>query len=894
MLSTPPLGSQLQRNYHAFLVKLATEEGSFYPDSDNGILEFLKLDETIKKEYIDSTKISITEEEFYFARRFLALIYLTGGEHFTKNDGSQINHREVYKAQEILPANFDSADEVFITDGSKTLDDRIEHLASKITSQQVDKFYQRLVEKRPSYFYGEDDTTPQKRYNLEGKGSLDVENYISYAEMGVSAMIQVAGKTNFINDGDRYNAGIISKIDDHQKEGHIVGLIGPRVEIGDAMEPLQLVKGKHKIQKDLFLAKISSKKSTADFGRIRNVNQEFVEGHELIWNKFYLGQSELANEGQLIEERLKHRLYISYKKFLAHAVANSSDQKKAYIRVSGIGDGSWCLGKAGFAEKIGLAVGGAFAKALSELSDEQKSKIGTVHFSQFKHENYQKGFDKFFETSPNALATKTDGKIIKFGDIKISSCRDAPFSSKLPADALDQELFNLYAWDAGSRPGNEIFHRKPTLSGDPAAACCSAIGVTANPNVNKALLTSIQIVKKDYTSQDLTQFKPQEVVHKIKAPDPVLASASSDSGVTDSPVNEVKIQEMERVLKDLFGVDKVTTLKSAKNFYINFPIASGAEFDNAFQQASSVSEYLKNHYQIKGGEGRDKKSVVAHIDKEVNYQGEKEALKGQSNLHSVGILLTFQDVDQIIEKQKEIQQKKDGAEKFKSLMSSNVGVDISIEPFHHGDVSCGISLGKDKAKAEGIIQELFDAGIARDGGGSKTLIAVNKENGSFCFDGSLSQDQIKEYKIILSEANKTAIEGSVDGKFDQIFKKVKDAQENKHQTASFPSKATGSPIPVEDLNGNGNGNGNGNENENENDPKSHDQNCWDKSKPWIGAGVAGLGGFGAVLLSSSALGLAVVSAPVIVPAVIVGGFVATAVFVAVKSSQAENVESRSV
>jgi hypothetical protein len=78
MLSTPPLGSQLQRNYHAFLVKLATEEGSFYPDSDNGILEFLKLDETIKKEYIDSTKISITEEEFYFARRFLALIYLTG------------------------------------------------------------------------------------------------------------------------------------------------------------------------------------------------------------------------------------------------------------------------------------------------------------------------------------------------------------------------------------------------------------------------------------------------------------------------------------------------------------------------------------------------------------------------------------------------------------------------------------------------------------------------------------------------------------------------------------------------------------------------------------------------------------------------------------------------
>jgi hypothetical protein len=859
-----PLSSELQGNYDAFLAKLATEGGAFYQGSDNGIKAFLALKEDKKKEYIDSTKISITEEEFYFARRFLALIYLTGGEHFTKTDGSPINHKQVYQSESILPAIFDQGDEAFIVDGSKALGDKIEHLASKITPQQVDKFYQRLVEKRPSYFYGSSDKAPQIRLN--SKGDLDVENYISYSEMGLSAMIQVAGKTNFINDGNRYNSGFVSNDDDHEKEGHIAGLIGPRVEIDNAMEPLQLVKGKHKEQKDLFKQKIgvSSDIQTADFGRIKDVNQDFVEGHELIWNKFYQGQSEIADEGQLIEQRLQHRLYISYKKFLAHAVENSSDQKKAYIRVSGIGDGAWCVGKPGFAKEIGLAVGGAFAKALSELTDDQKSKIGTVHFSQFGHDNYQKGFDQILANTQDKGIEKTSDKITKFGNIKISSCQDAPFSSKLPDNASDQELFNLYAWDAGSLPGNEFFHRKPSLSGDPAAACCSAIGVTANPNVNKALLTSIKVVKKDYTFQALTGFKPQEADLKVKAPDPVLAHASSHSAMAGLNYDDTKINEMEEVLKDLFGVDKVTKLESDENFYINFPIASQAEFDNAFQQASLTSKHLKNNYQIGGGDAREQKSVVAHIGKKVDYKGEKEDLRGQNNLHSVGILLTFEDVDQIIKKQKEIAQKKADAERFKNLMSSNKGVDISIEPPYCGDVSCGVSLGKDKAKAEEIIQYLFNAGIRGGRGEKKALIAVDKENERYYFDGSLSEDRIKEYKIILSEANKAAIESN-DGKFNQIFGKIKEAQEAPGEQKAQEAQHTqikGKPDGSSEF--------------------------WNNAKPWVVAGVAGGVIFGGSLLCASALGFAVVSAPVIVPAVIVGGAVAVVAFNLAKNSNSQS------
>lgn len=867
MLQTQSLSSELQNNYDAFHAKLKTEGKSFYPGSDNGINSFLRLEEGKKKEYIDSTKISITEEEFYFARRFLALIYLTGGEHFTKTDGSPINHKQVYQNQGILPPKFDTEAEKFINNKTNVLEDKIEHLASKINPQQVDKFYQRLVKNRPSYFYGYDDAQPPQRIN--SRGSLDLENYISYSEMGVSAMIQVAGKTNFINKGDRGNRGQIFTNDDHQKEGHIAGLIGPRVEIDDAMEPLQLVKGKHKEQKDLFERKIrASPNKTADFGRIKAVNRDFVEGHELIWNKFYQGQSEIADEGQLIEQRLQHRLYISYKKFLAHAVENSSSGKKAYIRVSGIGDGCWCLYKTGYSKAIGKAVGGAFAKALAELSDDQKDKIGTVHFSQWEHDNYQEGFNQFCESISHEIVEKTGGKVTKFKNIKISSCTTAPFSSKLPAEASDQVLFNLYAWDAGSLPGNEFYNREPSLSGDPAAACCSAIGVTANPNVNKALLTSIQVVKKDYTFQALTGFKPQEADLKVKAPDPVLAHASSPSAIARSNYDDEKINEMESTLKALFGVDKVTKLKSDKNFYINFPIASQAEFDNAFQQASSTSEHLKNNYQIGGGDGRDKKSVVAHIGTELDYKGEKEALRGKSNLHSVGILLTFENVDQIIKKQKEIAQKKANAERFKKLMSSNMGVDISIEPPYCGDVSCGISLGKDKAKAADIIQDLFNAGIVNDTNGKKTLIPVDKENGRYCFNVSLPKDRIKEYKIILSEANKNAIERD-DGKFHQIFEKIKEAQGGQQEAPGEQKAIEAQDIQIKDK------------------PDGSSE-LWNNAKPWVVAGVAGGVTFGGSLLCASALGFAVVSAPVIVPAVIVGGAVAVVAFNLAKNSNSQS------
>jgi len=45
----------------------------------------------------------------------------------------------------------------------------------------------------------------------------------------------------------------------------------------------------------------------------------------------------------------------------------------------------------------------------------------------------------------------------------------------------------MYPWDGNSFPGNEYWRGLLMVSGDPAAASCSAIAELQNPFINKAL-----------------------------------------------------------------------------------------------------------------------------------------------------------------------------------------------------------------------------------------------------------------------------------------------------------------------------------------------------------------------------------------------------------------------
>ncbi|MCE2983999.1 MAG: DUF4804 domain-containing protein, partial [Parachlamydia sp.] len=116
-------------------------------------------------------------------------------------------------------------------------------LYSEMTQEQ---FIDRLLIKRPLVFHLNTDkyllqTAEQGSGGFEAIGKegealpLTLQNYLSYDEMQISALLGVSTPTYFINSGKRYNRGLLSQ-EDYQKTGVYVGLVGARFERENLME----------------------------------------------------------------------------------------------------------------------------------------------------------------------------------------------------------------------------------------------------------------------------------------------------------------------------------------------------------------------------------------------------------------------------------------------------------------------------------------------------------------------------------------------------------------------------------------------------------------------------------------------------------------------------------
>lgn len=315
----------------------------------------------------------------------------------------------------------------------------------------LDKFLVRLIEKRPLCFFGNTDTTVLRDGKYLGSATekwdrvgtdnesrdITMEEYLSYDEMMVSSLIGMSGYTPYLNDGGRHNRGVLST--GQQKEGVQVGIVGARFEREGKMDSVYY-----------------------DVDYTKSKHQQPQQQRKGFFSSVFPGET--------FEERYKARMRVTVDTLLIESELRGTEaQKKVHVYVVGLGLGVWRVHPDQSRWFIEV-----FTQALPDL------RIKHIEVLEFAY------IDADSTTRQNLYAAANFSK---------TQCL---FSKRNPSEKLaDPELLLItsYAWDANSYPGNEFYLGMLSASGDPAAACSTAISETHNPEVNVRMLESIRYLK---------------------------------------------------------------------------------------------------------------------------------------------------------------------------------------------------------------------------------------------------------------------------------------------------------------------------------------------------------------------------------------------------------------
>ncbi|GAM87246.1 hypothetical protein ANO11243_052680 [Dothideomycetidae sp. 11243] len=258
-----------------------------------------------------------------------------------------------------------------------------------------------------------------------------MNDYLTYEEIMISSLIGVSGYTIYLNDGSRYNRGVLKLSDDIQYEGIQLGLVGARFERQGRMDTLYVL-------------------------------DEAPHAQSFPFASYFAGET--------FEARYKSRIRITVETMLLEAQQRGLEEGKAvYVHVVGLGLGVWAVHEDQPQWYIEV-----FTKCLAALD---VSRIDVLEFAWID-------VDDTTEEDLEAVASKKG--------ITCLFSRANP-SKKLADDSL--LLVTTYAWDGNAYPGNEYYLGQLTASGDPAAACSTTIAETHNPEINTEMLKSIHYFK---------------------------------------------------------------------------------------------------------------------------------------------------------------------------------------------------------------------------------------------------------------------------------------------------------------------------------------------------------------------------------------------------------------
>lgn len=318
----------------------------------------------------------------------------------------------------------------------------------------------RLVSKRPLVFMGSRDLTVLRNGKHIGSAfrswdrvgttqetlndDLRLEDYLSYDEMMLSALLGVSGPSYFVNRGDRYNNAEPGPSGTFEERGVIIGLVGARFERDDHMESTYI------------LPPVARSRMHPDLLRIWH---EFLEIKPTAPDTAF---NALAYQARI-------RLTAEILLFEANRRAEIAG-KKAYVYIVGLGLGVWQ--KTPDQPRLYVDV---FTQVVRDHG-AWLTELGTLEFAWI---------DVTITERNNMRETARQHGI----DVLFSR-RDP--ATKLQGDKADQLLVLSYAWDSNSFPGNEYWMNSLQASGDPAAACMSTIAELHNPVINPAFLGRLE------------------------------------------------------------------------------------------------------------------------------------------------------------------------------------------------------------------------------------------------------------------------------------------------------------------------------------------------------------------------------------------------------------------